>query len=50
MAEVINPDQARAWLGMEPREDGKGSTYKNPNTSPGAQPPANDNQPKGVAA
>jgi HK97 family phage portal protein len=48
MAEVINPDQARAWLGMEPRPGG--DVYKNPNTSPGAQPPANDNAPKQAAA
>lgn len=42
MAEVMNSNEARAWLGMEPRAGG--NVYKNPNTSPGK--PANDNTPQ----
>jgi HK97 family phage portal protein len=48
MTEILNPNEARDWLGLGPRPGGE--VYKNPNTSPGAQPPVNDNTNPGVAA
>jgi phage portal protein BeeE len=46
---VLNPNEARDWLGLPPRDGG--DEYANPNTGsnqPGApQPPTNDNQQQG---
>lgn len=48
MAKVLNANEAREWLGMEPRTGG--DVFENPNTTPGTQPPANDNTNQGAAA
>lgn len=33
-SEVLSADEARSWLGLGPRADGRGSTYENPNINP----------------
>ena len=39
-SEVLSANEARSWLGMGPRTDGKGGTYENPNITvkPAAAP------------
>lgn len=46
--EILSPDDARDWLGMPPRSDGRGGIYRNPaiNVTPGPAAPANDNSPE----
>lgn len=41
---VLNPNEARDWLGMPPREGGE--EYANPNTGSNQPAPANDNTPE----
>lgn len=45
-ARVINPDTARDWLGLPPREDGSGGEYSNPAIEPAKPPPVPANQNK----
>jgi len=33
-SEVLSADEARSWLGLGPRADGKGDSYENPNINP----------------
>lgn len=43
-ARVLNPNEARDWLGMPPRDGG--NEYSNPAITPGPSAPANDNKPE----
>lgn len=48
MAEVINADEARGFVNLNKRDDGRGGDYRNPNINP-TPSSESDNQPAGKA-